>query len=140
MDCNLPGSSVHRLLQARTLEWVAIPFSRESSQRRDQTHVSFCFLHCQVDSLPLAPPGKPSRFHTHALIYNICLFISDLTLLCTTGSKFIYLTRTDSNAFFFKAVRQKPTQYCKVNILKKKFFFKRTTLGCHNTWCLNKTP
>ena len=27
MDCNLPGSSVHGILQARTLEWVAIPFS-----------------------------------------------------------------------------------------------------------------
>ena len=35
MDCNLPGSSVHRISQARTLEWVAI--SRESSQTRDQT-------------------------------------------------------------------------------------------------------
>ena len=31
MDCSLPGSSVHRILQARILEWVAIPFSRESS-------------------------------------------------------------------------------------------------------------
>ena len=40
MDCSLPGSSVHRILQARTLEWVAIPFSRESSQFRDWTHIS----------------------------------------------------------------------------------------------------
>ena len=35
-----PGSSVHRILQARILGWVAIPFSRESSQPRDQTQVS----------------------------------------------------------------------------------------------------
>ena len=28
MDCSLPGSSVHRILQARVLEWVAIPFSK----------------------------------------------------------------------------------------------------------------
>ena len=28
MDCNLPGSSVHGILQARMLEWVAVPFSR----------------------------------------------------------------------------------------------------------------
>ena len=35
-----PGSSVHRILQERILEWVAIPFSRASSQPRDQTHVS----------------------------------------------------------------------------------------------------
>ena len=40
MDCNLPGSTVHGILQARTLEWVAIPFSRGSSQPRDQTWVS----------------------------------------------------------------------------------------------------
>ena len=36
----LPGSSVHGILQARVLEWVAISFSRGSSQRRDWTRVS----------------------------------------------------------------------------------------------------
>ena len=40
MDCSLPGSSVHVILQARILEAVAIPFSRVSSQPRDQTRVS----------------------------------------------------------------------------------------------------
>ena len=40
MDCNLPGSSVHWILQARILEWVAISSSRGSSQPKDQTHVS----------------------------------------------------------------------------------------------------
>ena len=40
MDCSPPGSSVHGILQARILEWVAIPFSRISSQPRDQTCVS----------------------------------------------------------------------------------------------------
>ena len=41
MDCGLPGSSVHGILQVRTLEWVAIPFSRRSSRPRDQTQ-GFC--------------------------------------------------------------------------------------------------
>ena len=36
IDCSLPGSSVHGILQARTLEWVAISSSRGSSQPRDQ--------------------------------------------------------------------------------------------------------
>ena len=36
MDCSLPGSSVHVILQARILEWVAISFSRGSSQPRDR--------------------------------------------------------------------------------------------------------
>ena len=40
MDCSPPGSSVHGILQARMLEWVAIPFSRGSSQSRDWTWVS----------------------------------------------------------------------------------------------------
>ena len=41
MDCSPPGSSVHGISQARTLEWVATPFSRGSSQPRDQTPVSY---------------------------------------------------------------------------------------------------
>ena len=40
MDCSPPGSSVHGILQARILEWVAIPFSRGSSRPRDGTWVS----------------------------------------------------------------------------------------------------
>ena len=40
MDCSLPGSSVHGILQARTLKWIAIPFSGGSSWPRDQTWVS----------------------------------------------------------------------------------------------------
>jgi len=41
MGCSPPGSSVHGILQARMLEWVAMPSSRVSSQARDQTGV-FC--------------------------------------------------------------------------------------------------
>ena len=40
MDCGPPGSSVQGILQARTLEWVAISFSRGSSQAGDGTQVS----------------------------------------------------------------------------------------------------
>ena len=59
MDCNPPGSSVHGILQARILEWVGMPSSRGSSPPRDQTHTSYIYLLRQVDSLPLAPHGKP---------------------------------------------------------------------------------
>ena len=40
MDCSLLGSSLHGILQARVLEWVAISFSRGSSRPRDPTRVS----------------------------------------------------------------------------------------------------
>ena len=46
MDCSLPGSSVHGILQARILEWVAVPFSRGSSQPRSLTlQILNCLSH-----------------------------------------------------------------------------------------------
>ena len=48
----MPGSSVHRISQARILEWIVIFSSRVSSQPRDRT----CCLHWQVTT---EPPGKP---------------------------------------------------------------------------------
>ena len=48
MDCSLSGSSVHGIFQARILEWVAISFSRRSSQSRDWTCI-----------FTIEPPGKP---------------------------------------------------------------------------------
>ena len=41
MDCNPPGSSVHGILQARILEWVAVPSSRGSSWPRDRMSLAF---------------------------------------------------------------------------------------------------
>ena len=41
LDNRLPGSSVHGILQARILEWIAMPSSRGSSQPRDQTRVFY---------------------------------------------------------------------------------------------------
>ena len=40
MDCSPPGFSVHGILQAGILKWVAIPFSRGSSQPRDRTSIN----------------------------------------------------------------------------------------------------
>ena len=58
-----PGSSVHGILQARTLEWVAMPSSRESSQPRDWTDVSYLsLLHWKAGSWvpPCSSDGKES--------------------------------------------------------------------------------
>ena len=56
MDCSLPGSSVHGILQARILEWIVMPSSRRSSQSRDQTQVSCIagrfFTHCAMREAP----------------------------------------------------------------------------------------
>ena len=46
MDCSLPGSSVRGIFQAIVLEWIAISFSRVSSEFRDQTLVSHIVDRC----------------------------------------------------------------------------------------------
>ena len=48
IDCSLPGSSVHGILQARTLAWVAISFSRGTSQPRDRTGLSCIARRCFI--------------------------------------------------------------------------------------------
>ena len=60
MDCSPPGSSVHGILQARILEWVAISFSRESGDLPDPGMEPGSPA-LQADSLPSEPPGKPIR-------------------------------------------------------------------------------
>ena len=55
MDCSPPGCSVHGILPARILEWVAMSFSRGSSQSRD------CLLHCRQILYCLSYPGSPEH-------------------------------------------------------------------------------
>ena len=62
MDCSLPGSFVHRILQARILEWVAVPFSRGSSNPGMEPRSPAL----QTDSLP----SKPS------ILYKFITFVT----------------------------------------------------------------
>ena len=55
MDCSPPGSSAHEILQAWTLEWVTVPFSRGSSKPRNQTQV----YHISGKFFTAEPTGKP---------------------------------------------------------------------------------
>ena len=80
MDCSLPGSSVHGVLQTRRMEWVSIPFTRESSWPRDQTlGGSFAW---QADSLPSEPQGSPPHTYIHSFLgsFFVC-FVFHLFLL-----------------------------------------------------------
>ena len=56
MACSLPGSSVHGILQARILEWVATPCFRGSSQPRDRAQVS-CGSSITGGFFTTKPPG-----------------------------------------------------------------------------------
>ena len=59
VDCSPPGFSVHGVLQARILEWVAMPSLRDSSQPGGLNPHVLHLLYWQVGSLPLMPPGSP---------------------------------------------------------------------------------
>ena len=56
MDCSLSGSSIHGIFQARVLEWVAISFSRGSSDPGIEPGSPAL----QADTLSSEPPGKPN--------------------------------------------------------------------------------
>ena len=70
MDCTLPGSSVHGILQARILEWVAISSSKGSSQPGIEP-VSPVL---QVDSSPAEPRGKPEVSGLSDLFFFLFFF------------------------------------------------------------------
>ena len=90
MDCSLPASSVHGILQARTLEWVAISFTWGSSRPRDRTRVSGIAgrrfnlneytlratkqgLSPQRDCIPGEADMQRKKFFNHLQSYNSCL-------------------------------------------------------------------
>ena len=73
MDYGLPGSSVHGILQARILEWAAVPFSKGCSQPRDRTQVSRRI--CRQILYRLSHQGSPYP----ARDYEICTKIKART-------------------------------------------------------------
>ena len=77
MDYSPPGSSVHGILQARILEWVAISCSRGSSQPRDQTCV--CCISCTAGGFFTA---EPPEIYIHISVQQICC--TDLFPSCVT--------------------------------------------------------
>ena len=78
MDCSLTGSSVHRIFQAKILEWVAISFFRGSSQPRDRIWVSWIgrriLYHWAIVYINhilfihLSPDGHSGCFHLLAVV------------------------------------------------------------------------
>ena len=87
MDCSPPGFSVHGVLQARILEWVAISSSRASSQPRNKTGSPAL----QADSLLLELPGKSRWLQLYAnyILYLALTFIA--LALQTISCIFLFL-------------------------------------------------
>ena len=77
MDCSLPGSSVHGILLARILEWIAISSCRGSSSPSDQTHVSY-----------VSCTGRGPLYHSRPLgsLYHVVHYHCSVAQLCLTDS------------------------------------------------------
>ena len=78
MECSLPGSYVHGILQARILEWAAIPFSRGSSRLSSNPGL----LHCRQIPYHLSHQGSPFFL---TLLFKL--------LLTFVGFKIIYFNK-----------------------------------------------
>ena len=79
MDCNPPGSSVHGILQARILEWVAISFSKGSSWPGDWTQVSHIAGRLFTNWVI-----RKDLFHCMTMLYFVYLFVIDRHWSVTT--------------------------------------------------------
>jgi len=90
MDCSPLGSSDLGILQARILDWVAIHFSRESSQPRDRTQVSH--IGRQI-LFHLSHQGSPSIIYYLSIIYLFIYYWSSFSgepWLIPSGHHFVY--------------------------------------------------
>ena len=91
MDCSPPGSSVHGILQARILEWVAMPFSSGPSRPWES---NLGLLHWQEDSLPLRHLGivKKKKKKKKLKLFNACRRV---WLVCTKSPvhSFLFLVQ-----------------------------------------------
>ena len=76
MDCSLPGSSVHGILQAGILEWVVMPSSRGSSRPRGWTHVSS--ISCTGWWVLYRHHHLGSTIYKHMLTYLWCILTFDI--------------------------------------------------------------
>ena len=79
LDCTLPGSSVHKIFQARIMKWIVISFSRGASQPRDWNSVS-CISGGSFTTEPLGKLNVSLKFSS-ILLLNSVVFGHKLALL-----------------------------------------------------------
>ena len=106
MDHSPPGSSVHRILQARILEWLAIPFSRGSSRPRDPTHVSYVSCTGRWVLYHYCPLGSPT-LHKQALC-------TPHPRYCSLGIVFVCLTHLPQYAGYLTVPVMSPKREWKI--------------------------
>ena len=111
IDSSLPGPSVHGTLQARILEWVVPPTSRDSSQLRELRSPAL-----QVDSLPFEPAGMPTYlpakqalFSQKPALFSTFPFLSVGYHLVSIWKPLTPLSSSPSSTTFFNPSRPPPS-------------------------------
>ena len=104
MDCSPPGFSVHRILQTRILEWVAMPSSKGFSQPRGSSNLGL--PHCRQVLYGMSHPGSPhglcNKYMFGAWNYpTLCLFLSCKNTVWRTCFYFYFLKNMFLKLEFF---------------------------------------
>ena len=123
MDCSLPDSSVHGIIQARIPEWVAIRFSRESSQPRDQAVSNYPFsLHLQEKNHPILNESEKQKLLSH-----VWLFATPWTVHGILQARILAWV-----AFPFSRVSSQPRDRTQVSRIAGGFFTSWATSSVHS--------
>ena len=124
MDRNLPGSSVHGILQARILEWVLQGFFRAQGSNLNILSLQ----HWQVVPLPLMPPGKPLHLTTKTLQLRPTLCNPMVCSLPGSSIQEILLARIlEGVAVSFSRGASQPRDRTRISALTSGFFTTSTT-------------
>ena len=115
MDCSPTGSSVHRIFQARILEWLAISFSRRSSWPRDQTQVS-----CIAGRFFTIWATKETIWNSEVKVTQSCPTLCNLTDYTVFG--ILQARILDWVAFPFSRGSSQPRHWSQVSHIAGRFF------------------
>ena len=138
MDSSLPGSSVCGISQTKILEWVAMPFSRESSQPRDRTCISCvsCIAGGFFIIEPLEKPGTSSFKCTNPIhekhevkVAQLCLTLCDLMDYAVHG--ILQARILEWVAFPFSRGSSQPRDWTQVSCIAGRFF---------TNWAISEAP
>ena len=118
MDYSLSGSSVHEISQARTLEWVAISFSRGSSRLRDWTHVS-----CIGGWILYQWATREAHLFVK---YLAIIPVAQMGVNCSFTRQSPYLILLVSNSFYFSCLPQFELGYMRTKDVSGVFYLGMT--------------
>ena len=127
--------TVHGILQARILEWVAFPFSRGTSQPRDRTQVS----RMHVDSLPTKPQGKPQNTGVVSLSFLQRIFLTQESnrVSCIAGGFFTNWAIREALTNLDSILKSRDITLPTKILLVKAMVFPVVMYGCEN-WTIKK--